>query len=75
MYTGRLPQDAPPTELLKMIRVADQFQVQRFLSAANASFEGLALDRLDMGVALSVFGLPQVMLESEGLAKVLRKVR
>jgi len=74
MYSGRLPQDAPPTELLRMIRLADQYQVQRFLSACNASFDGLPLDGLDLGVALSVFALPPLMLESEALAKVVRKV-
>jgi hypothetical protein len=49
--------------------------VQRFLSACNASFDSLPLDRIDLGVALSVFGLPPLMLESDALAKVVRKAR
>jgi hypothetical protein len=57
-----------------MIRLADQYQVQRFLSACNASFDSLPLDQIDLGVALSVFGLPSLMVESDALAKVVRKV-
>lgn len=52
-YTGRLP-DASPEELLKMIRLADQYQVTRFMAAASSSFEALPLASITPGVMLQV---------------------
>lgn len=52
-YTGKLP-DASPEELLKMIRLADQYQVNRFMAAASASFESLPLAAITQGVMLEV---------------------
>lgn len=74
-YTGKLPSASSPEEMLRMIRLADQYQVNRFLSACNASFDKLTLDSLDLGLVLSVFQLPSLMLDSDALAKVLQKVK
>lgn len=52
-YTGKLP-DASPEELLKMIRLADQYQVTRFMAAASSSFEALPLANITPGVMLQV---------------------
>ncbi|WIA35734.1 hypothetical protein OEZ86_004136 [Tetradesmus obliquus] len=75
MYTGRLPSESPPDELLRMIRLADQYQVSRFLAAASSSFEALPLSSLGLGLVLELFGLPQLMLEAPEMARVVGKAR
>ncbi|KAF8057900.1 BTB/POZ domain-containing protein [Scenedesmus sp. PABB004] len=75
MYTGKLPGEAAPEELLRMVRLADQFQVTRLMAAASCSFESLPLASLSIGTVLEVFSLPQVMLEAPEMSRILAKGR
>eukprot|EP00879_Flechtneria_rotunda_P018787 GHRR01019720.1.p1 GENE.GHRR01019720.1~~GHRR01019720.1.p1 ORF type:complete len:287 (+),score=51.88 GHRR01019720.1:438-1298(+) len=58
-----------------MVRLADQYQVTRFMAAASTSFESLPLSTLSLSVVLEVFNLPQVMLDAPEMALVAAKAK
>ncbi|GIL87465.1 hypothetical protein Vretimale_1620 [Volvox reticuliferus] len=64
MYTGQLPlHGVDPSQLLRMIKLADQFSVNRFLATCNSALADVPLDSLTLDHVASILALPPFLLE------------
>ncbi|GIL43981.1 hypothetical protein Vafri_1566, partial [Volvox africanus] len=64
MYTGQMPlQGVDPSQLLRMIKLADQFSVNRFLATCNSALADVPLDSLTLDHVASILALPPFLLE------------
>ncbi|GLC53493.1 hypothetical protein PLESTB_000755600 [Pleodorina starrii] len=64
MYTGQFPSgDVDPSQLLHMVKLADQFSVTRFMAVCNSALADLPLDSLTLDHVASILALPPFLLE------------
>lgn len=67
-YTGVLPRSCEPGELLRMIKLADQYRVNRFLAACNSALDKVPTNQLSLENVVSILTLPSFLLESSSTA-------
>lgn len=72
-YTGVLPAHAPPQQLLRMVALADQYRVTRFLSAANSSLASAPVASIAINDVISIYALPPFLLDSPAMAVARRR--
>lgn len=75
MYKGVLPSSplTKPQDLLKMIKLADQFGVTRFLTACNAELEKIPTEDLLLEDAITILSLPPFLLDSPAMSTARRR--